>query len=354
MQRYRFIVRLFWGVLCFFLAANFVIWKLWTKDLISPGYAGGDLARLGYFYDARLPRRDLLDLPRRHLEFKEYNGQPIDVVTIGDSFSQGGGGGRNRYYQDYIASFGDMTVLNICLEANQAPAVTLVKLINNGILKQIRPRYVILEVSERACWSQLGMLLDFSVSEPVDSFAAKARKDYFTMVPPRLYPINNGNIKFVKYSIMYNFTDNPSGKVYVKRLNQELFSSRGADRLLFLRDDLDGVFHQRLPEITEVNRNLEQLAKMLARDGIRLVFMPVVDKSNLYRDYLRDDSFPRSIFFEEFRKLPKQYSWIDTKALLTPELARGEKDLFYPDDSHWSWKASKRIFEAVPFDRENH
>ena len=45
--------------------------------------------------------------------------------------------------------------------------------------------------------------------------------------------------------------------------------------------------------------------------------------------------------------LPKDYVFINTKKILLDELERGEKDVFFKDDTHWSWKASKAIFEKV-------
>jgi hypothetical protein len=347
MTPFRTFTFLFLGAFLAFVAANIVVWELWTKELLTS--TCGDLARLGYYYDARLPRRDVIDLPRRHLEFKEYHGQPVDIVTIGDSFSQGGGGGLNRYYQDYIASINNLTVLNICLEGNQDPVATLVKLINNGYLRRIRPRIVLLEVVERTCAAYLGKGLDYGADEGVDSFIARASKDYYTMVPPRISPVNSGNAKFVFYAVCYRFMESPTGQVRVKPLTTPLFSARASNKLLFLRTESDSARHLRPLDVEEINGNLNRLGRMLADQGIRFWFMPVVDKSDLYRDYVRDTSSPRSIFFDELRRLPKQYGFIDTKALLAPELARGEKDVFYADETHWSRKASRKIFTVTGF-----
>lgn len=97
------------------------------------------------------------------------------------------------------------------------------------------------------------------------------------------------------------------------------------------------------------NDSLNTLAERLAGKGIRLCFMPTVDKYTLYSDYLVRKPFPQSTFFEDLRKLPKHYTLIDTKAILAAEVAKGEKDVFYADDTHWSWKASRLIFDAVRF-----
>jgi hypothetical protein len=58
---------------------------------------------------------------------------------------------------------------------------------------------------------------------------------------------------------------------------------------------------------------------------------------------------PRSEFFERLRPLPKNYLFIDTKAILADEVAKGEKDVFFSDDTHWSSKAGAAIFSRFVF-----
>jgi hypothetical protein len=77
--------------------------------------------------------------------------------------------------------------------------------------------------------------------------------------------------------------------------------------------------------------------------------MPVVDKYDLYSDDIVRNPYPKNPFFDELRKLPKRYTLIDTKAILEPMVKAGVKDVFYPDDSHWTCKASKKVFETVRF-----
>ncbi len=48
--------------------------------------------------------------------------------------------------------------------------------------------------------------------------------------------------------------------------------------------------------------------------------------------------------------MPKGYGFIDTKRILGEELKKGTVDLYHPDDSHWSCKASERIFREWRFD----
>lgn len=328
-----------------FVGGNYLIWISWTKDLLTnTNYQGGDLARMGYLYGSKQFRKDSNDLPRHHLSIKDYDGRRIDMLTMGDSFSNGGAGGKNSFYQDYIASINGLEVLNIPRHRDLDPLTSISIFANNGLLDKIKPRYVLISIAEKGA---LDMAAPLDVSRSLTEEKLKGLKafDYYAPFPsPRF--INNGNFKFLLYNMLYPISDHAVfGGVYVHRLKSALFSVPDSNRLLFLR-------YKRLPspEIVQgLNDNLNRLAELLDHKGIKLVFMPCVDKFNLYSDYIVNNPYPRSTFFEELRKLPKRYRFIDTKAILAEELSKGEKDVFYADDTHWSWKASKRIFENVRF-----
>ena len=75
------------GILGSFVAMNFIIWKLFTKQLMSPSVVEGDYTRVGYIYGSNYSNKEGYQLERKHIEYYEYREQPIDVLTIGDSFS---------------------------------------------------------------------------------------------------------------------------------------------------------------------------------------------------------------------------------------------------------------------------
>jgi hypothetical protein len=74
--------------------------------------------------------------------------------------------------------------------------------------------------------------------------------------------------------------------------------------------------------------------------------MPAVDKYNLYRPYITSNKYKESIFFEELSMLDKKYTFINTKEILSDLLGKGIKDIFYADDTHWSYKASEAIVNS--------
>jgi hypothetical protein len=348
-KKYTFRVVAF---LLFFIAANAVIWKCWTEKLLSPHYRGGDLARMGYLPNSKLLRYNYVDLPFRHLEESDYRGQPVRVLTIGDSFSNGGGSGKNRYYQDYIASINHCSVLNIEPYKSENILELIVILLNNGYLEKVKPKYLVFSASEKFCVEKYAQGIDFSKKTDFRQLAALPRMGYnATGAGPGVTFMNEGNFKFLLNDLLYHFSDRAFfSKTFTRELSVPLFTAKDSRKLLFYRDDIRKIALTTPRTVSLLNDNLNTLADMLREKGIQFYFMPCVDKYDLYSDYIVDNPYPRSTFFEELRKLPKRYTLIDTKAILLPELKRGETDIFYPGDTHWSWKASEKIFSEIRFD----
>ncbi len=349
---YKFFTLRFIAALCIFIALNYLIWNTWTEQLLTDHYGlGGDLARTGYVANIKHTRKTYTDLPNRHIEFQDYKGQPVDVLTIGDSFSNGGGGGKNNFYQDYIASADNLTVLNLgMMDQKQGPIATLVTLFNSGYLDSIKPGAIILQSAEKTAIERLGRITTFDNLRSIDEirrFYSQHRENP-TYLPPVKF-INTGNAKFAYYSLLYLFKDSANGKVIVRKLSKPLFSTKLDSTLVFWHDDIRNISRQTPETINLLNSNLNRMADMLAAKGIKLYFMPSVDKYNLYRDYIVANPYPESRFFEELRPLPKKYTLIDTKAILGELLKKGEKDVYYADDTHWSWKAPELIFNKVRF-----
>jgi hypothetical protein len=345
-------VRVLLALLVGYLLFNFTVWHLFVNRLFNDrDTVGGDLVRMGYISGSKMVRKMTNDLPRRHLERSDYRGEPVDVLTIGDSFSNGGGGGNNSYYQDYIASINNFTVLNIPQYKAIDSISTISLLLNNGYLNQMKPKFVLISCSEKQCLDQLPD--QFSFDKTVSMKELDAHPVVTFGNPPQdgqlMDFFSEANFKFVKNSLLYNFSDHAYGrKVYKARLDRPFFSVENADTLLFFGGDLQ--YGKRGPEkIARLNDALNTLSDRLAVRGMRLYFMPCVDKYNLYSRYIVNNRHPRSAFFEELAKLPKRYGYVDTKILLQEELAKGEKDVYYADDTHWSWKASEKVFRSVRF-----
>jgi len=331
------------GAVVLFIATNYAIWKTVTEAILTEKYAGGDLARMGYLPGSKYPRTNSVDLPKRHLDLVDFKGQKIDILTIGDSFSHGGAGGHNAFYQDYIASFNNVTVLNLSPYKDFNTLTTVSLFLNNGYLDILKPRIILIETSERLCFPDMAKPVDFDLFIPQEILDGCKKVDYY-VTRPKVPFINSGNFQFLLNTIYYKLSDHAfSSEVFIGPLKQKMFTVRDAERLLHLKYK-DFASQEQL-EI--LNDNLNKLSGRLKAKGIVLYFMPAVDKYNLYSDYLLNKKYISGSFFEDFRQLPKNYGFIDTKAILSAELKKGAQDIYYADDTHWGWKASESIFKTV-------
>jgi len=96
----------------------------------------------------------------------------------------------------------------------------------------------------------------------------------------------------------------------------------------FYYADLEEISKHTEEHIIKVNENLNHLQSLLNKRGIQLYFMPCVSKYDLYSSYIVNNPYSESRYFEYLREMERFYTLIDTKAILSNALKRGEKDLF--------------------------
>lgn len=332
-----------------FILVNWVTWTRVTETLLTEhhGFAG-DLTRLGYIWGSTYPRHNEDDLPRRHVENADWRGEPIDILTVGVSNSNGMGGGRNRFYQDYLATRFGASVMNIQLYKNKPPLDTLWIALNSGYLDRVKPRIVWLETGQRVTVPWYGHPIDPSQSFPledVEAFYREAR--YVNPLPPVKF-INSGNLKFLANLLLYRLSDRAfASQVYMRELDRPMFSVPAERRLLFFHEDLKYLPLATPGSVRTVNENVNALADRLAGRGMKLVFMLSVDKYDLYEPLIANNPYPKARLFEEMAGLDHRFTYADTKKIWQPMVMSGEKDVFYADDTHWSWKASERLAASV-------
>ena len=163
--------------------------------------------------------------------------------------------------------------------------------------------------------------------------------------------INNLNLNAFIYNIKYYIKGygKLNSSVYIEKLNKDLFTSKSSSKLAFYHEDIKKLSLETKENIELLNHNFNNLADILESKGINLIFMPAVDKYNLYRPYIISNNYSESIFFEYLSTLDKKYIFINTKEILSKNLENSEKDIFYADDTHWSYKASINIIESDAF-----
>jgi hypothetical protein len=339
-KKYLYIFSL---LILLFVGFHFITWNLVTKSQFKDNVDIGGLGRMSYLSKSFTLRMDEQNLKNKHTQYNDN--EEIDILTIGDSFSNGGGRGVNKYYQDYIATIQNLKVMNVG-KSNRGFIETILILNDNGILDKLNPKSIILQSVERSAITRFAKIIDWDIGSKINSTSFLDKK-YNLLVPKPLF-INYLNFNALLYRFLYKYDDNAIfSKVYIATLTRNLFSSKDRDRLLFYFEDLKNLSKSNKKSIDLLNRNLNKLQKILSEKNIKLYFMPSVDKYNLYSKYIQNNQYPKSTFFETLRPLKKEYTFIDTKMILGEMLGNDTTDVYYSDDSHWSFKASEEIFKQV-------
>lgn len=334
------------SVLIIFVSYHAVVWFFFTSKIfnLDNNTSIGDLARMSYQVNMIDIRKLSYDLPKSFIYKKAYNNQKIDVITVGDSFSHGGGRGLNPYYQDYIASKYNVNVLNIEPLKYDQFIETIIGLHNSGYLKEQKVKYIIVQSVERFAITRFAKKIDFNNWKlETPSITNKA----FSVRHQKVLWINTGNYKFPYYDVMYQLKEHAKEAVYKFKLSKELFSNH--KEMLVFHDDINSIPFITKEKVRQINTNFNKLAKLLRSDNIQLIFMPTTDKYDLYYEYIVDNKHPKNPFYDYIRPLSKDYIFIDEKEILRPMLERGKKDIYFVDDTHWSCNASAAIVNSEVF-----
>jgi len=337
-----------------YLFIHIFIWTKYTSNIFGrkDGKYVGGIGRVSYQIDALSPRKLEYTLPKQHLNKNNFKNKHVDAITIGDSFSHGVTGGKNPYYQDYLASLYNLNILNIS-RSNRGQLElfdTIITLYNNGWLKQHKPKYIIIESVERFVIPRFSTKFNFTQSSftNIDDYVISPRQHNSYI--PKLKFINTGNYKYLYYNFLYN--KKPKVEVDVVKLNSKknLFStSTFKDKLLIHNEDIISLKNYNQKSVKLLNNNFNRLATMLNKLDIKLIFLVAPDKYDLYYEYIKNTPFQKNQFFDLIKPMKKKYIFINTKKILKELLDHNITDVYYSDDSHWSYKASEAISKSQVF-----
>lgn len=351
-------IRIFGIVIAIFVAYHALMWFVFTSKLLDIPLPNqiGDLSRIAYQIQSLHPRKNASTLPRKHIEFSDWKGEKIDIVTIGDSFSNGGAGGLNPYYQDFIASHYNCTVLNInptLFGENSIEAVNA--LYRSGLLDEIKPKAILIESVGRYITSRYAKPIVWDQNLSRNTIYADLKKGTWGDGKPQKEKplfISTANYKLPLYNFYYLMSPNAFdySNAYKLSLKKPLFNVNAASTLLVYEHDITSLGTITPENISIINNNFNHLADLLSNKKIHLYFMAAVDKYDLYHDYLESgSSYGKNPLFDLLRPMEKHYTFIDTKAILSDALQKGQKDIYYADDTHWSYLASDIVIRNVPF-----
>lgn len=218
------------AIVCFLLF-HVIIWNLFTSKIfgLDKSLQVGGLARLGYQVYSVHARKEKIDIDKSHIPFNTLdNIQSVDIITLGDSFSNGGGGGLNRFYQDYIVKKYQAKVLNIkALNYDNNFVNTIIAMYNSGMLDRLKPKAIILESVERSAIPRLlHKSIDWDFQMTIGELAERIRVQQYSRMPLGVKIVNN-----INYNAFYS-------KCYKVGLDTDMFSVKNSSKLLFLSEDI--------------------------------------------------------------------------------------------------------------------
>ena len=331
--------------------SHFVIWEKRTSYFFDKEKSTsiGDLARLSYklkFSKNRYNEKDK-QLPEFH---KVFNGQKdLDILTIGDSFS-GGGGGSLEYYQDFIAKKYNLDIANLNI-VNDVRS-TFEVAIQKEFLKKYKPRVIIIQTVQREFLNRFDKRFDeFEYSEEyIDDFLFKKKvKNIKDQKKQGFDFITNLNFKPFLYDILYFFSENAFfSKVYIVDMKKNLFDHIHGNKLLFYFKDLEGHVDNNCKRVKNVVKNLNKYAENLKKFDTTLMLLIAPDKYHIYKQFLYRKTHENKLF-DCIRNLETKFEFINSDLLLKNAVKNGEKEVYQFDDTHWTAKAIKILFDESIF-----
>ena len=342
------------GLLFLLFAACLIFWYSALKDLYYKKDHRGELDHIGSII-ITAPITPQANYNKHHTEFSDYLKSGVkksfDVITIGDSFSTIAGG---CFFQDYLVDKYGLEIVNIRFEGHEM-LDTLYILDKTGWLDELKPRFVIIESVERYVNDRFGLknispenikALDKETITELSRVSDK-QGDFIKIIPSVIF---RASMKFLYdhvYRIMPGNNGRLSEKVYTAKLNQPMFTNPSMENiLLYYYEDLD---YLKTPFNTAmVNKNFNDAAEYFGKRGIKIIFMPCADKYDLYYPYIENNNNPpANPFFDEIEKLDKKYYLINTRNISRKLLSDGERDVYWLDETHWSWKAQQSVGDKL-------
>lgn len=324
----------------------YTVFPLWLLTLGLVSYlslyiapkATGDIGRLSFIpfgedYNQKFESEFIKDtLFASVYDVDKLRCVKADVLTIGDSFSAR----KREGYQNYLSRLG-LNVVNCdrVMYSDQFQfAYNILKL---GYVDSTNIKNLIIECAERGVISHL-----LAFKENANSMASKETSN---VENTNKSAANVWSLSRTRDFILYRM--GIVMPIHRASLDGEFFSCSYSDKLFFLDADLKGI------KLTESNKrqmkkNYEIVAHAAKNRHINLILMIAVDKYDLYQNKIIDNKFPCKTINEDLREIFKDNEHLMiTKDYLLPYVDRGEKDVFWANDTHWSYKGAEIVAKGL-------
>ena len=264
-----------------------------------------------------------------------------DVLVIGDSFSHGGGVGKQGDYVNYLAHDSGRKV--VVFSSNDptlaSPMQGAFDLLNLGVIDSTNVKNLVVQEVERYLVDRHSKFVTNHESiarpEPKDENTAQEKHEEYSPL-----------LRVKDYVFYHFFGANP---IYTARLTHPMFRSAEPDKLYFYNDDVKLGFNVTEVQQKKVVECFEKVIELAHKQGVNLIILIAADKYDMYQDFIQDNPYPVKTLNEDIRRwMPADDEHlIFSKDILHPLLEDNVMDVYLFNDTHWSPASSKVIADAI-------
>lgn len=259
------------------------------------------------------------------------------VLVIGDSFSHGGGVGKQGDYVNYLAyeSGRKVVVYTPSDPSLSSPMQVAYDVLNLGLIDSSNVKNLVVQEVERYLVSRH---CSFTTQHASIPRIIKKEERQEPAVKPSPSPL----LRVKDYLFYHLFGANPILQV---RLSSPLFGGEEPDELYFYNEDVTMGF-----DVTEEQRGLvvdcyRHVIEAARQRGVNLILLVAADKYDMYQGYIARNPYPAKTLNEDVRQwmAPELDHFVFSKQVLLPYIEQGVKDVYLFNDTHWSPASSHLI-----------
>lgn len=308
----------------------------------------GDLSRIGSYAERDFGwnlAQERFDPLLHH--FGTYD-RYYDMVVIGDSFANDGGGAQ---WQNIAANRTGWSILTLDVHK-----ISIAELLAMPVFRQSPPNIVVLNVVERD--------LDEFAASSAQCYAHNAGHPGVTKPPLRSLEnvphkvarrgridwadINPGFVRGYLWNFLLrrglDIDTTETRKLFLSR--HDLFSSRSAGEILAYRDDARKAAWD-ANMIARIRCGMVDIENRFKTAGVQKFVLAIApDKSGIYRPWLAE---PDQVAESRIREVRQGLNLVEATLDLPlgQAIAAGVKDVYLPNDTHWGSAGHKLVAEAI-------
>ncbi|MBR5672804.1 MAG: hypothetical protein IKW97_00225 [Muribaculaceae bacterium] len=259
------------------------------------------------------------------------------VLVIGDSFSHGGGVGKQGDYVNYLAheSGRKVVVYTPSDPSLSSPMQVAYDVLNLGFVDSSNVKNLVVQEVERYL---VGRHCSFTTKHTSIPRIEKKEEQQEPASKPSPSPL----LRVKDYLFYHLFGANPILKA---RLSRPVFGGVQPDMLYFYNEDVKMGYDATDEHRGQVVDCYRQVIEAARQRGVNLILLVAGDKYDMYQNYIVDNPYPAKTLNEDLQQwmAPELDYFVFSKQVLQPYIEQGVKDVYLFNDTHWSPASSHLI-----------